>query len=90
MALGRKVSKRMQVIGIYSRHEYAKTKHNYHPALLISNRTGVLASHSSDTSEDVVEASAPLSDAPSTSEYGNRNNSNKPKKKVSQTLTSCR
>ena len=55
-------------------HEYAKTKHNYHPALLISNRTGELA---------------PLSDAPSTSEYDNRNNANKPKIKVRKTLTSC-
>ena len=86
MALGRKVSKRMQVIGIYSRHEYAKTKHNYHPALLISNRTGVLASHSSDTSDDVVEAYAPLSDAPSRSEYGNSNKAKKSEKDINKLL----
>ena len=67
-------------------HKFAKTKHNYNPALLISNRTGVLASHSSDTSDDVVEAYAPLSDAPSRSEYGNSNKAKKSEKDINKLL----
>ena len=61
-------------------HEYAKNKHNYHSTLLISNRTDLLVSHSSETLEEVAETSSLLSGSPSTSEHSNTN-SNKRKNK---------
>ena len=61
-------------------YEYAKNKHNYHATLLINNRTGLLASHSSEILEEVAETSSPLSESPSTREHSNTN-SNKRKNK---------